>query len=261
MHQRQPRRVWRAMALQPSQRELEHRPDAGVAAMPGFVVGQFVGGRCAAQRRQARAVGAVDARQRLAALPGQLRARASQPRIGGDASAERLAGHLLHHVAFAETHVGLQHQRHGRHRHAGAGHLFDDACLGLQRGIACGALVRAFGRAAQHQRKIALPGRMHDEGPGFLAGATAQPLQRRYAAAAAAQARRQRIQAVLQGGGVDHARKLRAGVPQASQSLNCAAGSLTAALATPAPRSSSFLAVTYAAASLMASTASSASPR
>ena len=177
-----------------------------MVAVLGFVVGQLVSGRRTAQRRQLCGVDGMDAGQRLPALPGQLRARAGQPGVVDDASAERLAGHVLHDIASAQAHGRLQHQRHRGHRHADACGLFDDLRLGLQRDVAGGALGRAFGRTAQHHRQVRLRRRLHDEGPGLLAGAAAQSLQGRNAAGAGTQARRQRVQALLQGGDIDHAR-------------------------------------------------------
>lgn len=182
--------------------------------------------------------------------------RASRPRVGqgglgDDAAAERLAGDALHEEAFAHRLRRLQHPGHGRRGHAGRGHQAQQHGLRGQRGVALGTLCRAGRRAPQDQRQRAAIVQPQVEGPGLLAGATRQAPQVGDVAPAGVQLRGQRDQLLLQ-------LLLRT---QLSHVLNSEAGSAAIALGTLAPRSSSFFAVTKAAASLIASTACNCSPR
>ena len=119
------------MLGQPAQRQLEHRPRGAHARMP-ITQHAHLGARLgAAQRGQARQRQGVDARQRLAALPGQRRAMR-----GGDAPAQGLAGQALHDEALAQAIGHLQHPQHLGHRHAVLAGQGDQRRLGGQAGAA-----------------------------------------------------------------------------------------------------------------------------
>ncbi|MNJ60068.1 hypothetical protein D3C77_557800 [compost metagenome] len=139
----------------------------------------------------------MNARQSLAALAVQNLAGEGEGRIGGDAAAQGLAGHALHHIGFAEAVLGPAVAHQPGHGHARLLGGLQQPGLDRQRQGGLEHLGLAAPAPTTQDQGARGSVALDVEGPGLKAGAAGQPAQAGRPPSPWGQARRQGVEARL----------------------------------------------------------------
>ena len=126
-------------------------------------------------RSEAFQIHRVNPSQNLSALPGQHRPNRLEPAAVGDPAPQRLPAQPGHQKAFTQAVAGGQHMHDLRFRNTGCGSRHDESGLGGGRQVAAFHAADSAAGPSQAERFLVRPG-LQSQPPGFLAGATGQPL-------------------------------------------------------------------------------------
>ena len=173
MHQHRPRERGGLAAVEPRQRQLEHRLRAAQHVERAAQLGDMVGGFATHEARQGGGIGRMDARQDLAELGCDFAARRLVGRVAQQLAGDGDAADAAHHIGLAQGVLGRQLEQGFGRAHAGRmGGLQHAELGGTVDGDGTLAIGLALGRriAAQDQR-VAFAVDQRVETPGLARGA------------------------------------------------------------------------------------------